>query len=376
MAGNRSSPPTVPPPTEQPAGRPTSESSLSSAGLAAAGVGIGAELARVGDAVAVVVLAVRARRRGLAAARDRRDELGDLEVAAREDDRGGDGAVRVAVEADRQVGHVGVGRVARVGERVAVGDHADPVAGRGGDVAHERARRGVDGDLDERAAAVVDADLEHRLVVADAGARVAARAAPRRPRSRSLAFMQPGSGRSLRSLGASTWPSPSSSIPFEHWFVEPPPPPPPPGRAPAAEAWRCRRSRPARAPRPSRSSSRPARTACRTRAAAVAAPSARRSPLARPAALERLRQQRARGSCSGAGRAADLQPAHLALDRQRHRRRRRPRRAGARRRRPAGPFFAAPVTAIPAGAFALTFAFFADRRDGDRRPGLRAAPAP
>ena len=48
-------------------------------GIRAAGIGVGAERARVGHAAAVVVLAVRARGRGLAAARDRRDELiGDL----------------------------------------------------------------------------------------------------------------------------------------------------------------------------------------------------------------------------------------------------------------------------------------------------------
>ena len=100
IAGKRGSSSRLPPPTEQPAGRPTSELSLWSAGSEQPGSGR-CRTRGVGHAVAVVVLAVRARGRGLAAARDRRDQLGDLEVAPGEDDRGGDGAVDVAVEADR-----------------------------------------------------------------------------------------------------------------------------------------------------------------------------------------------------------------------------------------------------------------------------------
>ena len=185
---------------------------------------------------------------------------------------------------------------------------------------------------------------------------------------RSLAFMQPGSGRSLRSLGASTWPSPSSSIPFEHWFVEPPPPPAPgAGRPPPGV--RGRRSRAARAEAEPVEQRLRERLAARARGdrrperpqVAAASPPAAAASTAAPRRLLHA----ARGAppifsprTLPLTFSVTVPPATT------------PRRCTTAT--PSRPFFAAPVTAIPAGAFALTFAFFADRGDGDRRPGPRA----
>ena len=163
----------------------------------------------------------------------------------------------------------------------------------------------------------------------------------------SLAFMQPGSGRSFFSLAASIWPSLSSSIPFAHWLVgtdgggggdcEPPPPPgfrpPPPGalprpsraRTPAAAPGAglphsCAATAPPTSLQIARGDARPSAAACRAASPSSCTPPAARSRsvTAAPEAADALHLAAAHlhAHRSGAERAArpghgDRQPAAL-----------------------------------------------------------------
>jgi hypothetical protein len=136
--------------------------------------------------------------------------------------------------------------------------------------------------------------------------------------------MQPGSGRGLRSLGASTWPSPSSSIPFEHSLVELGPGSGP-GRGPGRTPPGLEIPPPlaGAAPRPSRSriAGAPAGKGLPHSRAAAAAPTARRSAAEMPAGWSGFESSAARLLHAAAGAPpplASADPLDLPLHLHRH----------------------------------------------------------